>query len=471
MTTVYQAFRFELDPNNRAASKLSSHCGASRFAYNTMLAYVIWALDARAFEKRTTGEAKTPVPWNLYSLRKMWNNEVKSWAAPWWKDNSKEAYNSGLDALARALDAFSKSRKGIRKGKRVGFPNFHSKGARRSYRISTGAFGLVDGRHVKIPRIGVIRSKEPTTALLGKLSHNSARVLSATITYEAGRWFISFGCEVCRQDLPARNPDAVVGVDLGVHHLAALSTGEVIDNPKALNAYQRRMARLQRELSRRTKGSRRRAHTKAKLSRCHARVANVRRDAIHKLTSGLAATYGTVVIEDLNIAGMTAAPKPRPDPENPGSFVRNQRASKAGLNRVVLDVSPGEFRRQLSYKLEWHGGRLMIAERFFPSSKLCSSCGNVKAKLSRSTRLYRCEICGLRIDRDLNAALNLAAYGRRVLQDVAVSGTETQNARGGGHPRLWPKPPVKREDGTGKPGRNVTATGQPVAPKMLSEVA
>ena len=254
-----------------------------------------------------------------------------------------------------------------------------------------------------------------------------------------------------------------------MHHLAALSTGEMVENPKALNRYQRRMSRLQRELSRRSKRSRRRGHTKAKLSRCHNKVANVRRDAIHKLTSGLAATYGTVVVEDLNVAGMTVATKPKTDES--GNFISNGAAAKAGLNRVVLDVSPGDFRRQLSYKLEWHGGRLMIAERFFPSSKMCSSCGNVKAKLSRSTRLYRCEICGLRIDRDLNAALNLTAYGRRVLQDVAVSGTETQNARGGGHPRLWPKPPVKREDGTGKPGRNVTATGQPVAPKMLSEVA
>ena len=470
MTTVYQAFRFELDPNNRAASKLSSHCGASRFAYNTMLAYVIWALDARAFEKRTTGEAKTPVPWNLYSLRKMWNNEVKSWAAPWWKDNSKEAYNSGLDALARALDAFSKSRKGIRKGKRVGFPNFHSKGARRSYRISTGAFGLVDGRHVKIPRIGVIRSKEPTTALLGKLSHNSARVLSATITYEAGRWFVSFGCEVCRQDLPARNPDAVVGVDLGVHHLAALSTGEMVENPKALNRYQRRMSRLQRELSRRSKGSKRRAQSKASLARCHRKVANVRRDAIHKLTTDLACQYGTVVVEDLNVAGMTVATKPKTDES--GNFISNGAAAKAGLNRAILDVSPGEFRRQITYKMAWHDGDLIVADPFFPSSKMCSSCGEVKAKLSRSTRLYRCKKCSLGIDRDYNAALNLAAYGRRVLlQDVAVSGTETKNARGGGHPRPRSKPPVKREDGTGKLGRTVTVTGQPVAPTLFSEVA
>ncbi len=462
---THQAFRFELDPNNSAASKLSSHCGAARFAYNTMLAYVSWALDARGFEKRTTGVATTQVPWNLYALRKVWNNEVKSWAAPWWGESSKEAYNSGLDALARALDGFSRSRNGQRAGKRVRFPRFKGKGARRSYRITTGAFGLVDERHVKIPRIGVLRTKEPADKLSTKIATGDARILSATISAQAGRWFVSFGCEVDRHDPAALLPEAVVGVDLGVHHLACISTGEFVENPKALDRYRRRMARLQRELSRRHKGSKRRSRTKAALTRCHARVVNVRCDAIHKVTSALAATYGTVVIEDLNVAGVTAAPKPLG--VKMGSFAHNGAAAKAGLNRVVLDASPGQFRRQLVYKIDWHAARLIVADRFFASSKMCSGCGSVKAKLSLATRMYRCEICGVEIDRDLNAALNLAAYGRL----VAVSGTETLTARGGGHPRSRPKPPVKREDGTGQPGRTVTATGQSVASKLLSEVA
>ncbi|MDA8037556.1 MAG: IS607 family element RNA-guided endonuclease TnpB [Actinomycetota bacterium] len=466
--TVHQAFRFELDPNNRAISQLSSHCGASRFAYNTMLAYVIWAVEARAFEKRTTGQPSTQVPWNLYSLRKVWNNEVKSWAAPWWAENSKEAYNSGLDSLARALDAFSTSRKGARKGRRVGFPRFKGKNAHKSYRISTGAFGVVDKHHVKIPRIGVVRTKEPTIALTNKIAAGTAHILSATISSTADRWFISFGCEVERDDATAVHLDAVVGVDLGVGYLAVVSTGEFVENPKALNRYRRRVDRLQRELSRRKKGPKRRAKTTKSLARCHARVCHVRGDAIHKLTSYLAAAYGTVVIEDLNVAGMTAAPKSELD--DAGTFARNGRRAKAGLNRAILDASPGEFRRQLTYKVDWHRGRLVVADRFFPSAKTCSSCGSAKAKLSLAPRIYRCEICGVHMDRDLNAAKNLAAYGRRVL-DVAVSGTETHNARGGGHHRLRPKPPVKREDGTGQPDRFVTAVGQPAAPELVSEVA
>ena len=191
-------------------------------------------------------------------------------------------------------------------------------------------------------------------------------------------------------------------------------------------------------------------------ARTHARVANVRRDAVHKLTSELASTYAAVVVEDLNVAGMAAAPKPKPHAERRGTFAPNGRGAKAGLNRAMLDVSPAEFRRQLTDKLAWRGGTLAVAERFFPSSKTCSSCRETKAKLSRATRTYRCE-CGLEIDRDLNAALNLAAYGRRV---VAGSGPETRNARGGGHPRPRPKPPVKREDGIVSAGKSVTASSQ-----------
>ena len=260
-----------------------------------------------------------------------------------------------------------------------------------------------------------------------------------------------------RQDLPATDPAAVVGIDLGVKHLAVVSTGEVVENPEALSRYERRMRRLQRAASRRLKGSRRRARTKVQLARCHRKVADTRRDVLHQLTTRLATTYGVVVVEDLHVKGMTAAPKPAENGD--GTYARNGARAKAGLNRAVLDTSPAELRRQLTYKLAWHGGRLVVADRFFPSSKLCSSCGETKAKLSLAERSYRCEHCGLVIDRDLNAALNLAAYGRRALF-VAGSGPETQNARGGAHPRLRPDAPMKREDGTGRPGRTVTASSQ-----------
>jgi putative transposase len=180
---------------------------------------------------------------------------------------------------------------------------------------------------------------------------------------------------------------------------------------------------------------------------------------VHKLTTELASTYKTVVIEDLAVKNMTARSKPVPDPGHPGGFLPNRARAKAGLNKALLDVAPAEFRRQLTYKLEWHGGTLVVADRFFPSSKTCSRCQAVKAKLPLRERTYRCEKCNLVIDRDLNAALNLAAYGRRVLS-VAASGAETQNGRGRDTraSRTGSGSRLKRQDGSGQPGKADTAS-------------
>jgi putative transposase len=178
VTAVFQALRFELDPTNVARSALASHAGASRFAFNWGRALVKSRLDEsqRVREQALVGGASrreaealagtVPVPWSLAELGKEWNR-AKHTAAPWWAANSKEAYNSGLDALARALDGWSKSRRGKRKGRKVGFPRRKKLGARRSFRVTTGSFGVIDGRHVRLPRIGVTRTKEPTTKLAG----------------------------------------------------------------------------------------------------------------------------------------------------------------------------------------------------------------------------------------------------------------------------------------------------------------
>ncbi len=463
---VNQAFKFELDPSNVTRSKLSSHCGASRRSYNWGLALVrTHSADRQKVRQACYAELLTdeqtdeilksyPVPWTLPALRKEWNRQ-KHEVAPWWAENSKEAYSSGFDALERALKGYFNTRSGQWGGER-GFPRFKKRSASKSCRFTTGVIKIKDTHHIQLPRIGVIRTKEETTALLTRLSTGDARILSATISETAGRWFVSYGCEVSRKDLPAKHPLEVVGVDLGVKTLATLSTGAVIESPKPLNRYTRKMSRLQREMSRRHRGSGRHKRTCRKVARVHQQVANARKDATHKLTTALTSTYGTVVIEDLNVVGMTAKPKPvqRPD----GSYAQNGRRRKAGLNRAIADASFGEIRRQIEYKAKWRGGQVIVVDRFYPSSKTCSSCGAAKAKLSLAERTYSCDACGLVIDRDLNAALNLAAYGRQV---VAGSGPETGNARGGEHPRRrLTKSPVKREDGTGQPGKTATALSQ-----------
>jgi IS605 OrfB family transposase len=306
---------------------------------------------------------------------------------PWWAENSKEAYNSGLDGLAKALKNFSDSKHGRRKGRQMGFPRRRKKRhARVACRFTTGQIKVLsDRKHVQLPRIGVLKTHESTRKLARRLEQGSARILAATIARTADRWFVSFTCEVQRT-IPADNgKPGVVGVDVGVRHLAVLSTGMVAPNPRALECSLRKLRRLNRQLARRQPDSQRRKSTRRRLARAQARAANIRRDALHKLTTTLATEHGTVVVEQLNVAGM----------------LRNRR-----LARAVADAGFGEVRRLLAYKTAWCGSRLVVADPFYPSSKICSACGWVKAKLTLAERTFQCEACGLVLDRDLNAARN-----------------------------------------------------------------
>jgi putative transposase len=469
---VYQAFRFELCPNNLAWSALSSHAGAARFAYNWGLATVsahmmayescrVMALrqGAGAVEAKDWAKAMVgPLPCTLPALRREWNR-AKAEVAPWWASNSKEAYSYGLDALARALKGFFSSRSGKRKGRSVGFPRFKKRGSRRSFRVTTGGFGVVDHRHVRLPRIGMLRTNEPTAKLAAGLADGTARVLSATVSEHVGRWYVSFGCEVQRPE-PSVPAGPAVGIDLGVKRLAVLSDGEVVANPTHLSRYARRTARLQRQCSRRrgpgkgTFPSGRWRRSKAKLARAHAKVANARSDGLHKLSTRLAKTYGTVVVEDLAVKAMTASAK------GPGGW-----RGKAGLNRSMLDASPAELRRQLFYKCTWYGSKLVVADRWYPSSKTCSGCGLVKAKLALSERTFCCEHCGLVIDRDANAAANLAGLVKATTGTASGAGTSRGEASANAQGEETFMPPgrcssLNCEDSSGQPGQTATASAQ-----------
>ncbi|MER5387650.1 IS607 family element RNA-guided endonuclease TnpB [Saccharopolyspora sp. NPDC002686] len=404
MTVTIQAYRFALDPNPSQEAALRSHCGAQRFAYNWGLNRIRANLEQRRAEKSygIPSEKLTPlVNWSAYSLRKDWNT-VKAEIAPWWPENSKEAYASGLANLATALANWDASRNNKRKGRPLGFPRCKGKRSVLSCRFTTGSFGLVDRdrRHVKLPRIGTVRTLESTRKLARHVDRGTARIRSATVSFRSGRWFVSFSVEIQRADPPSARPDSSVGVDLGVKSLAVLSTGEVIANPKHLEAAQRELCRLQRQAARRIgpdkrtkqKPSSRWCKTQARITRLHTQIANARRDGLHKLSTRLVREHGAIVIEDLNVAGM----------------MRNRR-----LARDVAGVGMAELRRQVEYKAAWSGVKVHIADRWFPSSKTCSGCGVVKAKLRLSERTYHCHACGLVLDRDLNAARNLAALVER----------------------------------------------------------
>ena len=373
---------------------MASHAGAARFAYNAGLAHVKEALD--------NGD---PADWSHYGLIRWWNANKDELAVNrdtgevWWSQNSKEAYSMGLRSLARGFSNWSKSRKGQRKGKRIGFPKFKSKNTVARFAYSTGftAPKSSDPYGLKLPRIGRVHCMENVYERV-----NGAHLIRISVSRRAGRWYASLTVE--REPAAPVSVSApkggAVGVDLGVKNLATLSDGTVVENPRPLKKSERKLKRAQQALSRKVKGSNRCERARARVARLHARVANQRIDAMHKLTTRLAETFSDISIEDLHVAGM----------------VKNHHLAKS-----IMDAAFGEFRRQLEYKTTRSGARLHVVDRWYRSSKTCSGCGGVKAKLSLNERTYKCDNCGLTMDRDLNAAINIC---------VAGSAPETLNAHG-----------------------------------------
>lgn len=391
------AVKVALDPSPTQARLLASHAGAARFVFNRMLAEVKSTLAAREWERRLLGGPLTQAQgWSLAALRKTWNANKDVWA-PWWSEVSKEAFNHGLQALADALDNWATSRNGTRKGRSVGFPRFRGRRAKRSFSYTTGSFRPnADGVSAQLPRVGRVHTHERLEDLVRAIDAGHVTVKRATVSFSGGRWWCSFTVADCRP-LPARpKAHAVVGVvDLLV---AGTPDGDEVLRvraPKSMGDAQVRLARLQRKAAHQQRGSNRWKATMRRIGRLHTHAADIRRDAIHKATTELARTAATVVVEDLNVSGMGT--------RNPGTGRRGR-----GMNRAVADAALAEVRRQLTYKTSWNHGTLVTADRWFPSSKTCSGCDSRKPKLSLSERTFRCPHCGLEIDRDLNAAVNLA---------------------------------------------------------------
>ena len=355
----------------------------------------------------------------------------------WWGENSKCACQEAFRDLDRALRDFLRSWNGERTGRRPGFSRFKKRGTcRDSFRFSAGALRCA-GTTVTLPKLGTIGTHESTRTLSRRLQNGTARILSATVSRPAQRWSVSFAVEIERA-VPEHHarPGSVIGVDLGIKTLltGAGNTGNVlaIDGPEALRVSMRRLRHASRAHSRKAKGSANRRKSAARLARVHARVASVRAEAIHKATTDLARHHETIVAEDLNVAGM----------------LRNRR-----LARATADAGFGQAVRMPGYKTAWNGGQLLRAGRFYPSSKTCSGCGAVKAKLAPSERTYVCTACGLVLDRDVNAAVNLLKR--------AASGAESINACGGEvRPGLAGRLPLKQEPGTALADQTGTAAGQ-----------
>ncbi len=438
---------FTLDPTPAQVRLLRSYAGAARVAYN-------WAVE-RADRNRSIRSAErtaglpeanlTPaISWSAYSLSKEWN-QAKTHVAPWWPEVSMHAFRSGIASAAAALVNYRESHTGGRRGRKVGFP------VRKTRRRATPSISFVEinhqlswlhpGRHgvrLMLPQsspdpdihrrraqLEWLHTTESTRRLYRLVESGRVSIQKVTISYRGGRWQAAFSVRYVAAPVVTRSSRSAagrsVGIDAGLCHLATLSVpvdglsdieGHVA-NPAVLTLYLPRVRKLDRAIARCVRGSKNRARLCRRRARLHGRIAKSRGQGLHRVTNELVRRFQVIGIEDLNVAGMGRR--------------------KGRLGRRVADAGLGEFRRQLTYKCADRGVTLVCVDRFYPSSKTCSSCGTVKAKLDRAARVFDCKHCGLVMDRDVNAARNIARETVKLLgqsqPDKPVAGLrpETQN--------------------------------------------
>ncbi len=390
------AYRFALDLPDRSATACARHAGLARAAWN-------WALADRR-ERFATREGRERFT-SCYDQQKAWTARKPDWT----RDLSSSAAASAIVDLDLAFQTFRRGRKA---GRRVGFPRFKARGkCRESFRLR-GAI-RVERQRVKLPVLGWLRIKGSTSRF------RADKICHASVSREAGRWFVAITVEQERPE-PVTPTGAPVGLDLGIAHFLTLSDGTVIDAPKPLHPALRRLRRQQKAVARSQRNSKSRRSKVARVARTHARVKAIRAAFLHRTSHAITTSHAVIGVESLNVAGL----------------MRNRR-----LARAIADLGWSEFLRQLTYKSAWTGATLVAAGRFFPSSRICSGCGARKVDLALSERTYRCDSCGLVLDRDHNAARNL--------RPVAVTPTETLNAGGGiASPGSAWQIPVKPEPST-----------------------
>ncbi|MFE3450385.1 RNA-guided endonuclease TnpB family protein [Nonomuraea sp. NPDC059194] len=392
-----QGVRFELAPTDEQAVLMGRHCGLSRVVENFCLEIVRkkWAQRKAEESYSITGDDLTPVPWSAPALEKEWRAAHPE-LFPWFGENrmSSRVPKEACRVRAAGFANYLASRKGERKGPRMGFPRWRKRKHDSRFRYDADRAKPLDARTVRLPAIGDVATREDMSWLVDRLARGEARILGATVREQAGRWWISFQVDVDRDEINKRHQadtDAPeCGIDLGLKTFAVIKnsdgTTEQIDAPKPLKAALRALKRANRKLARSAEDSKNRAKARRRVAALHLRVADRRRDFLHKTTTRLTRTKSAIAVETLNVRGM----------------VKNRR-----LARAISDAGFGEFVRQLGYKADWYGSTVWKADRWFPSSKTCGDCGRINRGLVLADRSWMCPGCGVLHDRDENAAGNL----------------------------------------------------------------
>jgi putative transposase len=357
-----KSLKIRLEMNHKERTLAAQHAGAARYAYN-------WGL-AKSQEAYQAGR-KRPSAVDLHKSWVIHKNTEAVWAKEVSKCAPQQAFRNLETAYKRSFQM-----------KNVRLPRFKKKGTQDRFYLEGSI--RTQGNRIKLPRIGWLRCSEnvPTGILLKNV----------TVSRQADHWFVSFKVPYARKTQPLET-QSIVGVDLGIKTLATVSEGTVFENRRPYRQQKRKLRLAQRQASKKyIRGkcskdqSKNYQKAKAKVAQIHYKIACIRKDALHQVTTKLAQNHSEIVIEDLNVKGMS----------------RNHKLSSA-----ILDGGFYEFRRQLTYKCDWYGSTLTVVDRFYPSSKTCSGCSKVKKELALNERTYCCEHCGLEIDRDLNAAINL----------------------------------------------------------------
>jgi putative transposase len=364
------AVKRALKLNKREATLMAQHAGFRRVVYNDalILRKQLYETDLKVSDAKVLSEFK----------KVLTNHTKKQPQNSWMKKMSSRVYQNALRDLATA---FSRFRAGIAK-----HPQLARKKDGQSFTVdaSGGKIVVRSGSRIKIPTLGVFRLHEPIDCDLVSQTF--------TVSKTGNRWYVSFCVDAER--LPINLPKDRIGVDIGIKTFACLSDGQTFDAPKPFKIAKTKLAFLQRKASRQVKGSKNQRKTYNKIVKLHGRIAHIRKDFLHKLTTMLAKTYKVVQIEDLNIKGMMANHK---------------------LAGAIGDLGFYEFKRQLQYKAAMHGSEIVLVDQWFPSSKTCSSCGHVQP-MPLKIRQYDCPVCKISIDRDLNAAINILNWEPQALR-------------------------------------------------------
>ena len=394
-THVKRAFKYRFYPTDAQAAELSRTFGCVRKVYNLALA------------------ART----EAWTRQERVNYNATSAMLTAWKKTEELAYLNEVSsvplqqALRHLQTAFTNFF-----GKRAKYPRFKSrKKSRKSAEYTTSAFRFRDGS------LTLAKMAEPLDIVWSRPLPEGASPSTVTVSQDAaGRWFVSLLCEDPSVQ-PLAATSAAVGIDVGLDHLLALSTGEKVANPRHERRDRARLAKAQRQLARKAKGDgANRAKARRKAAKVYARITDRRRDHLHKLTTRLVRENQTIVIEDLTVRNM----------------VKNR-----SLARAISDAAWSEFRSMLEYKAQWYGREVIAIDRWFPSSKLCSACGTLQDKMPLNVRTWTCD-CGTTHDRDVNAAKNILAVG--LTASVCGAGVRPQRSTPGGQSAMKQKP-LRRE--------------------------